>query len=141
MGKIQKWSKFNTLNEQISNLDDVFYGKNRKEALKMLDEINETEELEELGSISMFFDDVYMSMTGTEDEILTQIKIDAKNHIDIEYTEELKESSQIESTIKIALENMYMFGGMPKPDPTYDTYLNNMIKTIMNAIDNEYKNK
>jgi len=34
---------------------------------------------------------------------------------------------------KLALENMYMFGGMPKPDPKYDSYLNRMIETIVDA--------
>lgn len=34
---------------------------------------------------------------------------------------------------KAALENMYMFGGMPKPDPKYDEYLNRMIEVIVSA--------
>ena len=33
--------------------------------------------------------------------------------------------------VKVCLENMYMFGGMPKPDPKYDSYLETMIKIIM----------
>lgn len=32
---------------------------------------------------------------------------------------------------KAALENMYMFGGMPKPDPKYDEYLNRMLEIIV----------
>jgi hypothetical protein len=41
---------------------------------------------------------------------------------------------KIEQTVKIALENMYMFGGMGRPDPNYDRYLNNMITCIMNEV-------
>lgn len=36
--------------------------------------------------------------------------------------------------VKIALENMYMFGGCPRPDPKYDQYLNSMIESVMNTI-------
>ena len=36
---------------------------------------------------------------------------------------------------KIALENMYMLGGMPKPDPNYDKYLNNMIEMIVKEVE------
>lgn len=38
------------------------------------------------------------------------------------------------NTVKIALENMYMFGGCPRPDPKYDQYLNIMIETVMDSI-------
>jgi len=34
---------------------------------------------------------------------------------------------------KAALENMYMFGGMPKPDPKYDEYLNRMLEIVVAA--------
>lgn len=39
----------------------------------------------------------------------------------------------LRAAAKMALENMYMFGGMPKPDPKYDQYLENMIQVILNA--------
>ena len=41
---------------------------------------------------------------------------------------------ELRRIIKDALENMYMFGGMPRPDPGYDRYLNNMINMVSNAI-------
>lgn len=41
---------------------------------------------------------------------------------------------KLESTIQIALENMYMLGGMPKPDPNYHQYLQKMINMIMKEI-------
>jgi hypothetical protein len=43
-------------------------------------------------------------------------------------------TTELRRTIKDALENMYMFGGMPRPDPNYDRYLNNMINMVSNAI-------
>ena len=33
--------------------------------------------------------------------------------------------------VKSALENMYMLGGNPRPDPKYNQYLQNMINIIM----------
>ena len=47
--------------------------------------------------------------------------------------------NDIKSVAKVALENMYMFGGMPKPDPMYDDYLKGMIDMIMNAVKKTYK--
>jgi hypothetical protein len=44
---------------------------------------------------------------------------------------------KLKSVIKTALENMYMFGGMPKPDPNYDRYLNNMINVILDEINKQ----
>ena len=41
---------------------------------------------------------------------------------------------KIKSVVKMVLENMYMFGGNPRPDPKYDEYLNRMIETIMTSI-------
>jgi hypothetical protein len=46
----------------------------------------------------------------------------------------IENESKIRSTLKAALENMYMFGGMPKPDPKYDTYLQNMIEMVIKEI-------
>jgi hypothetical protein len=45
--------------------------------------------------------------------------------------------NNIRQTIKAALENMYMFGGMPKPDPNYDSYMNRMIEMVMKSIENK----
>lgn len=45
---------------------------------------------------------------------------------------------KIRTSIKTALENMYMFGGMPKPDPKYDSYMNKMIEYVMKSIKEEY---
>ncbi len=42
-----------------------------------------------------------------------------------------REEDDMRYRIKVALENMYMFGGMPKPDPNYDRCINNMIEYIM----------
>ena len=41
---------------------------------------------------------------------------------------------KIKNATKLALENMYMFGGMSRPDPNYDRYLNAMISNIMNEV-------
>ena len=46
---------------------------------------------------------------------------------------------RMKNIIKIALENMYMFGGMPRPDPKYDSYLESTINYVMKGIKNEYK--
>ena len=57
--------------------------------------------------------------------------------IDIVTSNLEKEESKAESirrTAKVALENMYMFGGMPRPDDKYDSYLNNMVNVIMAEI-------
>ena len=40
----------------------------------------------------------------------------------------------VRNTVKGALENMYMFGGMGRPNPDYDRYMNNMIEMVMNSI-------
>jgi hypothetical protein len=40
----------------------------------------------------------------------------------------------IRNTIKAALENMYIFGGMPKPDPRYDQYLAWLTEIIMKEV-------
>ena len=45
----------------------------------------------------------------------------------------LSDDTNLRKVAKLALENMYMFGGMPKPDPKYDNYLENMIETIIQA--------
>ncbi|MFW6225461.1 MAG: hypothetical protein ACOC3V_00715 [bacterium] len=47
----------------------------------------------------------------------------------------------IRQAIKHALENMYMFGGMPKPDPNYDSYMDRMIEMVMNAVKEKYEDK
>jgi len=47
---------------------------------------------------------------------------------------DLERPTRIRSTVKAALENMYMFGGMGRPNPEYDRYLNNMIEMIMKTI-------
>ena len=46
-----------------------------------------------------------------------------------------KDTKTLEYTVKCALENMYMFGGMGRPNPGYDKYLNNMIKMIMTEVE------
>lgn len=46
----------------------------------------------------------------------------------------IKNESAIRNQLKAALENMYMFGGMPKPDPNYERYLNNMIECVMSEV-------
>lgn len=43
----------------------------------------------------------------------------------------LKNEAGIRTQLQAALENMYMFGGMPKPDPNYDSYLKRMIECVM----------
>ena len=40
---------------------------------------------------------------------------------------------KVRAAAKLALENMYMFGGMPKPDPKYDEYLGRMVETVVAA--------
>ena len=45
----------------------------------------------------------------------------------------------IERVVRISLENMYMFGGNPRPDPNYEKYLNSMIKSIMFEINKTNK--
>lgn len=42
----------------------------------------------------------------------------------------------IRTQLKAALENMYVLGGMPKPEPKYESYLNRMIECVMNEIKN-----
>ena len=42
--------------------------------------------------------------------------------------------TQVETVVKLALENMYMFGGMPKPDPNYDNYIKKMSDAIMKEV-------
>lgn len=52
----------------------------------------------------------------------------------IKTNEGFDSDQKLKLVIKTALENMYMFGGMPKPDPNYDNYLNKMINVILNEI-------
>jgi hypothetical protein len=45
-----------------------------------------------------------------------------------------EEVDEVRGVLKIALENMYMLGGNPKPEPKYDSYLNNMIEMVMTKV-------
>lgn len=44
-----------------------------------------------------------------------------------------EDENNLRRVAKTALENMYMFGGMPKPDPKYDEYMEKMIEAIVQA--------
>lgn len=46
----------------------------------------------------------------------------------------LKNESGIRNQLRAALENMYMLGGMPKPEPKYEEYINRMIECVMNEV-------
>jgi hypothetical protein len=43
----------------------------------------------------------------------------------------IKNEAGIRNQLQAALENMYMLGGMPKPEPNYDSYLKRMIEAVM----------
>ena len=69
------------------------------------------------------------------------MKINKFSEIDSKKVNESNSDDKIRSVVKTALENMYMFGGMPKPDPNYDNYLNRLIESIMLEIKKEYGEK
>jgi hypothetical protein len=69
------------------------------------------------------------------------MKINKFSEINSRKINESNSDDKIRSVVKIALENMYMFGGMPKPDPKYDDYLNRLIESIMIEIKKEYGEK
>ena len=50
----------------------------------------------------------------------------------------MENKEEVRAYLKMALENMYMFGGMPRPDPKYDSYLDGLIEMVMKVIE---KNK
>ena len=48
---------------------------------------------------------------------------------------QIHNKEEIREYLKIVLENMYMFGGMPRPDPKYDSYMNTQIEILMKIIE------
>ena len=47
----------------------------------------------------------------------------------------MENKEEVRAYLKMALENMYMFGGMPRPDPKYDNYLDGLIEMVMKVIE------